>query len=64
MDVGAIRSLLEAMPLPARRDEVVEQAEIEGGDEDLLAALRALPDREYSSLDDIGESLRSENGEA
>lgn len=45
------------MPLPARRDEIVEHAEIEGADDDLLAALRALPDREYDTADDVGESL-------
>jgi len=52
-----IESLLEGMPLPARRDEIVEHAEIEGADDDLLAALRALPDREYDTTDDVGESL-------
>ena len=51
-------------PFRLEGDEVVEHAEIEGGDEDLLAALRALPDREYESLDDIGESLSSANGDS
>lgn len=53
-----LESLLEEMPLPARRDEIVEHAEVEGADEDMLAALRALPDREYESADDVGETLR------
>jgi hypothetical protein len=50
------------MPLPARRDEIVEHAEIEGADDDLLAALRALPDREYETVDDVGESLHPAGG--
>lgn len=57
MRPNLIESLLEGMPLPARRDEIVEHAEIEGADDDLLAALRALPDREYDTTDDVGESL-------
>jgi uncharacterized protein DUF2795 len=57
-----IESLLEGMPLPARRDEIVEHAEIEGADDDLLAALRALPDREYETVHDVGESLHPAGG--
>jgi hypothetical protein len=45
------------MPLPARRDEIVEHAEVEGADEDLLASLRALPDREYETAEDVEGSL-------
>jgi hypothetical protein len=52
-----IQSILEGMPLPARRDEIVEHAEIEGADEDLLAALRALPDREYETAEEVDGSL-------
>ena len=59
VEPSELQSLLEAMPLPARRDEVVDHAEIEGADDDLLAALRALPDREYETMDDVGETLRA-----
>ena len=62
MKPDPIESLLEGMPLPARRDEIVEHAEIEGADDDLLAALRALPDREYDTVDDVGESLHPVGG--
>jgi uncharacterized protein DUF2795 len=58
MNGALVESLIEGMPLPARRDEIVEYAQIEGADEDMLDALRALPDREYESADDIGETLR------
>jgi hypothetical protein len=57
VDTSGLDSLLEGMPLPARRDEIVEHAEVEGADEDLLAALRALPDHEYESADEVGEAL-------
>jgi hypothetical protein len=53
-----VHSILEGMPLPARRDEIVEHAEIEGADEDLLAALRALPDREYETPEEVDDTLR------
>ena len=62
MKPDLIESLLEGMPLPARRDEIVEHAEIEGADDDLLAALRALPDREYETVDDVCESLHPAGG--
>jgi hypothetical protein len=58
VDTSGLDSLLEGMPLPARRDEIVEHAEVEGAEEDLLAALRALPDREYETTNEVGESLR------
>jgi hypothetical protein len=53
-----ISSLLAGAPLPARRDELVAYAEEEGADEEELAALRALPDREYESAADVGDALR------
>jgi hypothetical protein len=64
VDVSVLDSLLEGMPLPARRDEIVEHAEIEGADEDLLAALRALPDREYETTEEVGETLRPGEADA
>jgi hypothetical protein len=59
VDTSGIGALLKGMPLPARRDEIVGHAEVEGADEDLLAALRALPDHEYESADEVGETLRA-----
>jgi len=58
VNTALVESLIEGMPLPARRDEIVQYAEVEGADEDILDALRALPDREYESADEIGETLR------
>jgi hypothetical protein len=57
-NASAIQSAIEGMPLPARRDEIVEYAEVEGAEDDLLAALRALPDREYENAEEVSEALR------
>ena len=59
MDKTALEAALEGMPLPARRDEIVEYAEIEGGEDDLLTALRALDDREYETVDEIGGAVEA-----
>jgi hypothetical protein len=57
MDGGILESVLEGVPMPARRDEIVEYAEIEGAGENLLAGLRALEDREYESFDELADAL-------
>jgi hypothetical protein len=57
VDGGILESVLEGMPLPARRDEIVDYAEIEGAGEHLLNGLRALDDREYESFDEIAGAL-------
>ena len=57
MEGGILEAVLEGMPLPARRDEIVEHAAIEGAGENLLTALRALDDREYESVDEIAGAI-------
>ena len=57
MDGGILEAVLEGLPLPARRDEIVDYAEIEGAGEHLLTGLRALDDREYESFDEIAGAL-------
>ncbi len=49
--------VLEGIPLPAGRTEVVEYAAGNGADGATLAALRALPDRRYESIDEVGETV-------
>ena len=51
-----IQVLLEGVPLPATRDELVEYAKRE--DVDAARELRQIPEREYERLDDVGEVLR------
>ena len=50
-----IQVLLEGVPLPATKAELVEYARRE--DPDAGRLLEALPDREYRSLDEVGEAL-------
>jgi Protein of unknown function (DUF2795) len=57
VDGGILESVLEGVPLPARRDEIVEYAEIEGAGANLLTGLRALEDREYESFDELADAL-------
>ena len=57
MDGGILEAVLEGLPLPARRDEIVDYAEIEGAGEHLLTGLRTLDDREYENFDEIASAL-------
>jgi Protein of unknown function (DUF2795) len=47
--------LLEGVPLPAHKRELVEYARSQDGD--AARHLESLPDREYRSLDEVGEAL-------
>lgn len=50
-----LQSVLEGVPLPAQKADLLAYA----GDQDASAAadLQGLPDREYASLDEVGEAL-------
>jgi hypothetical protein len=50
-----IQVILEGVPLPASKAELVDYARRE--DPDAAALLQALPEREYRSLDEVGEAL-------
>src|SRR5919204_1120390 len=50
-----LQVLLEGVPLPAQKRELVEYAR--GQDGDAARHLESLPDREYRSLDEVGEAL-------
>lgn len=51
-----IQAVLEGIPLPARRRELVEYAAHEDREAAALLA-RLLPDREFDRLDAVGEAL-------
>ena len=55
-DKAELQTLLEGVPLPADKRELVEYARSQG-DERLAGMLERLPDREYGTLDDVGEEL-------
>jgi hypothetical protein len=55
-DVAELQVLLEGVSLPASKRELLDHARREDGGR-LTALLQRLPDREYGSLDDVGEEL-------
>jgi Protein of unknown function (DUF2795) len=55
--VAELQVVLEGVPLPAGKQELVEHARREEAGPHLLSLLEALPDREYRSLDEVGETL-------
>ena len=50
-----IQVVLEGVPLPASKAELVDYARRE--DPDAARLLETIPDREYRSLDEVGEAL-------
>lgn len=50
-----LQVVLEGMPLPAQKNELVAYARRQ--DEGAARDLSSLPDREYRSLDEVGEAL-------
>jgi hypothetical protein len=56
--VAEIQVLLEGVPLPATKADLLRHARRESGDGASLALLEALPEREYRSIDEVGETLQ------
>ena len=54
-EAAEIQVVLEGVDLPAGKQELVAYAR--SHDEQAAAALQALPEREYRSLDEVGEAL-------
>ncbi|MFI0452755.1 DUF2795 domain-containing protein [Actinomadura sp. 6N118] len=52
-----VQKCLSGMSYPARRDDLVQHAEGQGVDQDLLEALRAIPDREYDGPSGVSEEI-------
>jgi hypothetical protein len=52
-----LQVVLEGVPLPAQKSELLAYARRQDADGSVLDALRQLPDKEYESLDDVGEEL-------
>jgi hypothetical protein len=50
-----IQVVLEGVSLPASRAELVQYASLE--DAELAAELERIPDREFSTIDEVGEEL-------
>jgi hypothetical protein len=54
---AVLKTLLEGVPLPAEKSELLAYATSQHAEPDLLATLRRLPDKEYESLTDVVEEL-------
>jgi hypothetical protein len=52
-----LQVLLEGVPLPATKDQLLEYAVQQRAEPHFLEALRSLPERQYASLDEVGEEL-------
>jgi len=56
--LAELQTLLEGVPLPADKQELIRYAVSEGAGPGEAALLEALPDREFRSIDDVGEALQ------
>jgi hypothetical protein len=54
---AALKTALVGVDLPAEKTELLEYAVRQRAEPPFLDALRALPDREYESLDEVVEEL-------
>src|SRR5690349_14131175 len=52
-----LQVLLEGVPLPARKPQLLAYAREHDADERMLNVLRGLPEREYAYLDEVGETV-------
>jgi hypothetical protein len=55
--VAELQVLLEGVPLPATRRQLIEYASRQSGGASFTRELRQLQDREFRSLDEVGEEL-------
>ncbi|GAA0975698.1 DUF2795 domain-containing protein [Nocardiopsis tropica] len=54
--ISGLRQILDRMEFPADKDRIVARALDEGGDEEILSALRAMPSADFY---EAGEVLRA-----
>jgi Protein of unknown function (DUF2795) len=56
-EAALVQVVLEGVPLPAERAELIDYASRQHDPDRALSLLLELPDREYGTLDDVGEAL-------
>jgi Protein of unknown function (DUF2795) len=56
-DAAELQVLLEGVPLPAGKRELLDYARAQDAGGRLIGLLDRLPDRRYGSLDEVGEAL-------
>lgn len=52
-----VQKALGGIDYPASKDDIVSKAEQSGAGEDVLEALRAIPDRQYDAPTDVSEAV-------
>jgi hypothetical protein len=52
-----IQKSLKGVDYPARKEDLLQNAERNGADEDVRAALQLLPDEEYETPADVSQAL-------
>jgi uncharacterized protein DUF2795 len=55
--VAELQVLLEGVPLPVERQDLVDYADHEGAAPWQLGALRSLPEQRWSTIDEVAEAL-------
>ena len=56
-DAATVQSLLEGVPLPASREELIAYARRQPDGEEFAHELERLPEGDYRALDEVGEAL-------
>lgn len=51
--LDGLRQVLDGMTFPVGRDDVVERAVDEGGDEEMVSALRAMPPADFHEAEQV-----------
>ncbi|MDP3795514.1 MAG: DUF2795 domain-containing protein [bacterium] len=52
-----IQRFLEGLDYPATKDEIIEHARAEGADDNVIATLEQIPDREYEGPSGVSREL-------
>ena len=52
-----VQKFLSGMNYPAGKDEIVQTAEGQGADEDILLVLRQIPDRQYDGPNVVSHEI-------
>jgi hypothetical protein len=52
-----IQKALSGMDYPASKDQIVQHAQQQGGDEEVIEALKKIPDREYEGPSGVSSAV-------
>lgn len=55
--IAELQVLLEGVPLPAEKQELLEYAERQGASANQVWMLKRLPDEEFATIDEVAETL-------